>query len=112
MAEREIYIENDNFLRFSEMRDVSQSLNSFLASGTTVQVTLFDLAGTTVSGMTFPLTLTYNSALGRGTFEGTLQDTLALTAWTHYNLVVETNSAVVPKLKETIRVFARIRGLY
>ena len=77
MAEHLIYKDTDNFIVLTELRNLAQSANSFLDGTATVTMTLETTNGTEVSGQTFPASMTYNSTKARGTFEGTLQDTLA-----------------------------------
>lgn len=112
MAEHAIYKDNDNYVTFTGLRDVSQSANSFLTGTATVTMTLETSSGTTVSGQTFPAALTYNSAKGRGTFNGTLESDLVLTEWEHYNLILNVSGTGIPTSKATIKCFARIRGLF
>jgi hypothetical protein len=82
-----LYKDNDNFFTLSELRNASQSANSFLPSNTSVMFTLKTANGTTVTGMTFPAAATYDSVIGRGTFEGTLESGLSLELYKHYDLI-------------------------
>ena len=112
MAEKAIYKDNDNYVTFTEMRDLSQSANSFVDGTATVTMTLKTTNGTTVSGQTFPATLTYNSAKGRGTFNGTPESGLSITEWQHYHLELNVSGGGFATAKSTIKCFARIRGLF
>jgi len=105
MAENLIYKDSDNFIVFTEMRDLSKSANSFLDGTATVNLTLQTTNGTNVSGQTFPAAMTYNATKGRGTFEGTLEDALVLTLWTHYDLIVAISGSGIPARQHKIRLF-------
>jgi hypothetical protein len=110
MEENLLFKDNDNWWEVGGLQDLSQGANSFLPSNTSVSFTLFDTAGTTVSGQTFPTDATYNTVKGRGTWNGTLEDGLALSLYTHYDLVIDISGSGIPTGKICIRHFCVERG--
>jgi len=111
MPESLIYKDTDNFIVLTELRDLSQSANSFLNASATVTMTLQTTSGTTVSGQSFPASMTYNATKARGTFEGTLEDALALTLWTHYDLIIAISGAGIGSRTHKKRLFCS-NGLF
>lgn len=71
-----LYIENDNVLELVGLQD---SVTDAYVNSASVSVTLIDQAGTTVSGETWPLSLSYVAA-SNGTYRATLRDTLVLSS--------------------------------
>lgn len=111
-SERLLYLGNDNLIVLEGLKDETTSANSFLTGSATVQMTLFDLSGNTVAGQSFPAAFTYDSDKGRGTFEGTLEDTLSLNSWQHYDLEINVSGSGIPTGKYTFRYYAVVRGMY
>ena len=105
MAETLIYKDTDNFIIIKEMQNLAQSANSFLDGTATVTMTLQTTGGTSVSGQIFPASMTYNATKGRGTFEGTLEDSLELTLWTHYDLIIAISGSGIPARQHKLRMY-------
>lgn len=111
MPENLIFKDTDNFIVLTEMRNLAQSANSFLDGTATVTMTLQTTGGTNVSGQSFPASLTYNATKARGTFEGTLEDALAVTLWTHYDLIINVSGSGIPEREHKVRLFCS-NGLF
>ncbi len=105
MPETKIYKDTDNFIVLKELKDLSKSANSFLDGTATVTISLETTNGTTVTGQTFPASMTYNSTKARGTFEGTLDSVLALTLWKHYDLIIAISGSGIPTRSSKKRLF-------
>lgn len=101
-----IYVDNDNLLTVDGVRDVSDG--SFINTAT-VTATLKDADGVDVVGQVFPTTLTYVAA-SDGKYQGTLEDTLALTANDKYTLCVDIDGGAGLIAHFEIPVKALIRG--
>ncbi len=84
MAET-IYIDNDNLLRLSGLRN--EATGDYINSAV-VTVTVIDSGDVNVVGQAWPLTLVY-VASSNGRYEGTLEETLVLIAAASYTAVID-----------------------
>jgi hypothetical protein len=75
-----LYIDNDTTVTLKNLKN--SALDTYINDGT-VTMTLKDSSGTTVSGMTFPLTMSY-VASSNGDYLTTLQGALSLSEDTQY----------------------------
>jgi hypothetical protein len=109
-VENLLFKDNVNWWEVGGLQDLSQGANSFLPSNTTVTFTLFNTAGTTITGQTFPATATYNTVKGRGTWNGTIENDVAVSLYDHYDLVINISGTSIPVSKICIRLFCVERG--
>lgn len=79
-----IYIDSDNLLTLDALYD---NAGASYVNDATVTVTLLDMAGSEVSGETWPVSLSYVSG-SDGKYRGTLTDTLSLSANKRYTAKV------------------------
>lgn len=79
-----IYINNDNRVVLTGLKN--ESSGNFENSAT-VTMTLYDSSGNTVSGQSWPASLSYIAA-SNGNYEGTLDDGLSLTEGADYEVRV------------------------
>jgi hypothetical protein len=75
-----LYLNNDTTVTVTGLKNTS--LDTYI-NNATATFTLKDSSGTTVAGMTFPLTMTYISA-SNGDYLATLQGALSLVEETQY----------------------------
>jgi len=84
-----IYLSNDNLLSIEGLKNSSSG--SFMNSAT-VTATLKDSGGTSVTGQTFPITLSYITATN-GNYQATLEDTLNMVADNIYTATITATSS-------------------
>ncbi len=77
---RVIYINNDNLLSVSDLKNEATGV---YINDAAVTMTLKDSTGSEVSGQTWPATMTYVSS-SNGVYRGTLEDGLSLTEGQSY----------------------------
>ncbi len=85
----EIYLNNDNLLSIEALKNASSG--SFM-NDATVTATLKDSSGNTVSGQTFPLTLSYMADTD-GNYQATLSDSLNIIESTIYTAEITATSS-------------------
>ena len=79
-----IYINNDTYVTISGLQNGS---NSSYFNGATVTMTLKDLAGSDVSGVAWPVSLSYEAA-SNGNYNGVVDKAVSLTHGNMYFLEV------------------------
>jgi hypothetical protein len=84
-----IYLSNDNLLSIEGLKNSSSG--SFM-NAATVTVTLKDSGGTSVSGQTFPVTLSY-IAQTNGNYQATLENTLSMVEDSIYTATIAATSS-------------------
>lgn len=107
MAEIEtLYIENDNLIRLSGLRDGAHEI---YLNGATVTVTLVDAAsGEEIDGETWPLTMDYISGTD-GSYHAILPYDLALTGEQPLKAIVVADSGPGLRMSLRVPVIARYR---
>ncbi len=83
-------------------------IGALVRSGTTVTATLVDEDGTTVTGQTFPLTLSYVAA-SNGNYRGVLEDDLNLTESASY--WVQVTADTKPRVKRGVNFMYCVNSL-
>lgn len=84
-----IYLSNDNLLSIEGLKNSSSG--SFMNTAT-VTATLKDSSGTSVSGQTFPITLSYIVATD-GNYQATLENTLSMVEGSIYTATISATSS-------------------
>jgi hypothetical protein len=84
-----IYLSNDNLLSVEGLKNSSSG--SFM-NDATVTATLKDSSGTSVSGQTFPVTLSYIAA-SDGNYQTTLENTLSMVEDSIYTATIAATSS-------------------
>ena len=79
-----IYKDNENLIELDELKN---SANDTFVNDATVAVTIKNAAGTTVSGETFPKTMTY-VASSDGKYQAALSDLMVLVPGQHYTAFI------------------------
>lgn len=85
-----VYIDNTNII---EVRGLKSALEDEFIADATVRVTVKDSAGASVTGQTWPLTMTSTDGTDpEGNYRGILKDTLVLTDGETYYAHVDANA--------------------
>lgn len=102
MASLTLYVGNDNVLTLSGLQN---SVDDSYINNATVTVTLVDSDGNSVSGETWPVTLSYVSG-SDGNYRATLADTISASADTAYRARVTADGGAGLKGYWEIPVYA------
>ena len=84
-----LYMDNDNLLSVTGLKNASSG--SYM-NDATVTATLVDSTGTTVTGQTFPVTLSYVADTD-GNYQATLDDALSLTEGSVYTATISATTS-------------------
>ena len=100
-----LYIDNDNLLSVTGLKNASSG--SYM-NDATVTATLVDSTGTTVTGQTFPVTLSYVADTD-GNYQATLEDALSLNEGSVYTATISatTSSGLSASWQMTMKAIKR-----
>ena len=87
---------SDTYLEWDRLYYLTESGKTALPSTATVQITLFDSEGTTVTGQTFPTALTYHSAKANGTYYGVIESSANTVLHNRYVLQLDISGSGLP----------------
>lgn len=85
-----VYKDNDNLIELDVLKN--SATDAYINNATVTLTTIRDAAGATVSGETFPKTLTY-VATSNGKYQAVVDKLLAIVPGQHYTAIVDASSA-------------------
>lgn len=103
-----LYVGNSNTLQLGTTSDpLANAITGATDTGATVTATVYDAAGTAVSGETWPVTLVHNSG---GIYQRTLASDLAIVEGRRYKVVVHAVGSGAEVGDWTVWVEAEVRS--
>lgn len=99
-----LYLDNSNVI---ELRDLKNSVTGNADTGATVAVTITDSAGVAVSGESWPVSMTHDSA---GKYRATLSSDVALVADRLYVVLVKATGSGGQRGEWNCKVIAQDRA--